>query len=307
MDSPPVRVHTLAAAGTAEADLADMVRAHYDNEPLMRLAGEIHFDTALSRADVVAAAQVYGRPLPQIVYLPCCGTLRHAAAFLKQGAGQVVAVDLSLPSLLAGLARNVPTELRQHLSVHHGDIRAAAPVLPRGGVDLAFLGGNSLGDITDPAGHQAFVAALAKSLAPGGMLLFDYAADRYLPPGGQETTEWSQMWHGPAGDIEVIDRRTRRIEPVEGSGMAVLHVDCEILQATTGRPVVAAHSYRKLIVPDALLVRQFAAAGLELDNAGPVADWSPYHRDRIDRIGDLGMLGEPCCWYRANRCAGPRS
>ncbi|WP_073734294.1 class I SAM-dependent methyltransferase [Streptomyces sp. NBC_00341] len=302
-----MRVHPLGAAETAEAELIDMVRAHYDNEPLMRLAGEIHFDTDLSRADVAAAVQVYGRPLPQVVYLPCCGTLRHAPAILKQGAGQVVAVDLSLPSLLAGLARNVPAEVRQHLSVHHGDIRDATPVLPRGGVELAFLGGNSLGDITAPAGHQAFVAALAGALAPGGVLVFDYVADRYLPPGGQETTEWSQMWHGPDGDIEVIDRRTRRVAPLDGSGMAVLHVDCEILQAATGRTVVAAHSYRKLIVPDALLIRQFAAAGLHLENVGPVADWSPYYRERIDRIDDLGMLGEPCCWYRAERCAGPRS
>lgn len=307
MDSPHVRVHILGEATNAEAELADMVRAHYDNEPLMRLAGEIHFDTGLSRADVAAAAQVYGRPLPQVVYLPCCGTLRHVPAFLERGAGEVVAVDLSLPSLLAGLARNVPAEVRHHLSVHHGDVRSATPVLPPGGVELAFLGGNSLGDITDPVGHQAFVAALAEALAPGGMLVFDYVADRYLPPGGQETTEWSQIWHGPDGDIEVIDRRTRRVTPLEGSDMAMLRVDCEIVQAGTGRPVVPAHSYRKLIVPDALLVRQFAAAGLQLENAGPVADWSPYHRDRTERIGDLGMLGEPDCWYRAERCADPRS
>lgn len=32
MDSLPMRVHTLGAAETAEADLVDMVRAHYDND-----------------------------------------------------------------------------------------------------------------------------------------------------------------------------------------------------------------------------------------------------------------------------------
>ncbi|WP_395575865.1 NAD(P)/FAD-dependent oxidoreductase [Streptomyces sp. BK79] len=40
---------------------------------------------------------------------------------------------------------------------------------------------------------------------------------------------------------------------------------------------------------------------LRLANAGPVADWSGYHRDRIDQAGDLGIMGEPDCWYRAVR------
>ena len=29
------------------------------------------------------------------------------------------------------------------------------------------------------------------------------------------------------------------------------------------------------------------------------SDLSPYHRERIRRVGDLGMLGEPDCFYRA--------
>lgn len=61
-----------------DSDLLRMVRRHYDNESLMRLKGEIHFDAALSRAEVEAAARVYGRPLPYRTYLACCGTLRHA-------------------------------------------------------------------------------------------------------------------------------------------------------------------------------------------------------------------------------------
>ncbi|MGC9479825.1 hypothetical protein ACP4I1_37710 [Streptomyces sp. WG4] len=54
-------------------------------------------------------------------------------------------------------------------------------------------------------------------------------------------------------------------------------------------------------MPDPLLKKQFAEAGLELTNVGPVAERSDCHRDRIDRLGDLGMMGEPDCWYRAAR------
>ncbi|MEC4015967.1 hypothetical protein [Streptomyces sp. H27-D2] len=57
--------------------------------------------------------------------------------------------------------------------------------------------------------------------------------------------------------------------------------------------------YSKLIVPAALLVRQFADAGMELSVVGSAADLSPYHRTRIRERGDLGMLGEPDCFYRA--------
>ncbi|MGH4011467.1 MAG: hypothetical protein ACRDTH_25435, partial [Pseudonocardiaceae bacterium] len=89
--------------GWTDPDLLCMVRRHYDNELLMRLKGEIHFDAALSRAEVEAAARVYGRPLPHRAYLPCCGTLRHALPLLERGVEQLVAVDLSLPSLMAGI------------------------------------------------------------------------------------------------------------------------------------------------------------------------------------------------------------
>lgn len=40
-------------------------------------------------------------------------------------------------------------------------------------------------------------------------------------------------------------------------------------------------------------------SGEELTNVGSVADLSPYHRERIRRRDDLGMLGEPDCFYRA--------
>jgi hypothetical protein len=69
-------VRKIAIDGRSEPELLRMVRGHYDSEPLMRLEGEIHFDAALSRAEVEAAALVYGRPMPPVAYLPCCGTLR---------------------------------------------------------------------------------------------------------------------------------------------------------------------------------------------------------------------------------------
>ncbi|MFH8238027.1 class I SAM-dependent methyltransferase [Streptomyces sp. NPDC018321] len=285
-----------------EAELTDMVRAHYDSEPMLRLAGEIHFDAGLSRAEVRAAARVFGEPLPDLVYLPCAGTLRHAPPLLAEGARHVVAVDLSGPSLTAGLGRNVPAGLRGHVTAYHGDVRDAGQVLPEGGVRLAFLGGNSLGDVTAPEGHRQFLHALARSLTPGGVLVFDYVSDRYLPAGtGPTTSEWPQVWHGPEGDVDVVDRRTRTCRPLGTSGMALLRIRCDILGLHDGRPLAPPHTYSKLIVPDPLLKEQFAEAGLELTNAGPVADWSGYHRDRIDQVGDLGMMGEPDCWYRAVR------
>jgi hypothetical protein len=166
-------------------------------------------------------------------------------------------------------------------------------------VQFAFLGGNSLGDITDLEGHAAFITSLAAALAPSGVLVFDYVGDRYDPGAQDGATEWPEIYHGDAGDIAVVDRRTRRVSPVPGTAMSILHRTSEVRDAQTGEPIVEAHTYDKLIVPDALLARQFAEAGLELTNVGRVADLSPYHRDRIRREGDLGMLGEPDCFYRA--------
>ena len=60
------RVRKIAIDGRSEPELLHMVRGHYDSEPLMRLEGEIHFDAALSRAEVEAAALVYGRPMPPV-------------------------------------------------------------------------------------------------------------------------------------------------------------------------------------------------------------------------------------------------
>ncbi|MDJ0340703.1 hypothetical protein QMK19_20660 [Streptomyces sp. H10-C2] len=54
-------------------------------------------------------------------------------------------VDLSQASLTAGLTRNVPELLRSKLSAHRADVRHGDRFLPGGGVQFAFLGGNSLG------------------------------------------------------------------------------------------------------------------------------------------------------------------
>lgn len=137
---------------------------------------------------------MYGDRQPDVVYLPCAGTLRHAETLLAEGVRQVIAVDLSGPSVTAGLGRNVSAGLRSHITAYQGDVRDAGQVLPEDGVRLTFLGGNSLGDITTPAGHQQFLHALTRSLSPGGVLVFDYVSDRYLPAGtGPETSEWPQV------------------------------------------------------------------------------------------------------------------
>jgi hypothetical protein len=292
-------VRTVVSDGQIDPELLHMVRRHYDNNTLMRLEGEIHFDAALSRAEVEVAGLVYGRPMPRVVYLPCGGTLRHALPLLELGVEHLIAVDLSLVSLTAGLMRNVPEVLRDKLSVYHADVRSVGEFLPGDGVQFAFLGGNSLGDITDIEGHAEFIKSLAGALAPDGVLVFDYVGDRYAPGAEDGATEWPEVYHGDTGDIAVVDRRTRRVSPVAGTAMSILHRTSEVRDAQTGEPVVEAHAYDKLIVPDAVLVEQFAHAGLELTNVGRVADLSAYHRDRIRRQGDLGMLGEPDCFYRA--------
>jgi hypothetical protein len=102
--------------------------------------------------------------------------------------------------------------------------------------------------------------------------------DRYAPGAEDGTTERSEIYCGDAGNIAVIDRRARWVSPVPGTAMSILHRTSKVLDAQTGEPVVEAHAYRKLIVPDALFAQQFAEAGLELTNVGGVADLSPYHR-----------------------------
>ncbi len=144
----------------------------------------------------------------------------------------------------------VAADLRQRVAVFHGDIRDAAGVLPAQGVGLAILAGNSLGDVTDPAGHEQVIGHLAAALAPGGVLVFDYVGDRYNPPAGGRMAHWPESYQGPDGDIDVIDIRSRRLSPLPGTGMALLRLTCEVRDAATGEPVLAAHSYDKLIVPD---------------------------------------------------------
>lgn len=294
-----MNVYRVLGDGRTDPELLHMVGRHYDNGTLMRLQGEIHFDAALSRAEVELAARVYGRPMPQRAYLPCCDTLRHVLPLLELGVEHLIAVDLSLASLRAGLVHNVPEALRDQLCVYQADVRVVGQYLPDEGVQFVFLGGNSLGDITGSEGHAEFIKSLAAVLAPGGVLVFDYVGDRYGPGGEDGVTEWPEVYHGDAGDIAVIDRRTRRVSPVPGTAMSILHRTSEVCSAHTGEPVVEAHAYSKLIVPEDLLAQQFGEAGLELTNLGRVADLSPYHRERIRRRGDLGMLGEPDCFYRA--------
>ena len=69
-------------------------------------------------------------------------------------------------SLTAGVTQNVPETVRGKLSVYYGDVRFVGEFLLGEGVQFAFLGGNSPGDITDVEGHAAFITSLAATLAP---------------------------------------------------------------------------------------------------------------------------------------------
>lgn len=274
--------------------LGAMVEAHYDNAYMMGLAGEIHFDLALSAAEVDMALAFHGRVrsggLPEQVYLPCCGTLRHVPRLLVAGVQHVTGVDLSGESLARGRARFDLTD-EPRLRVHRGDIRGTGAFVPRGGFPLLLLLGNSLGDVVDPDGHRAFLAALRRSLAPGGVLVFDYVGDRYLEglgPGDTHTSEWPEVLSLSAHSERVTDRRTRTLTTL-GPGVGVLHFTCEII-GEDGQ-TIHRHAYQKLCVSDDLLDLHCADAGLTLHRAGPVAALSEYHRRRDAEVGDLGMLG----------------
>lgn len=279
--------------------LLKAVSQHY--EPMMRVHGEINFDLGLGRAEVQLAAAVYGHTLPAVAYLPCCGALRHVPALLASGIELLFAVDLSFGSLSAGLARNVSGDDLGKLTVCHADIRQAREILPDEGVRFIFLGGNSMGDVTDVDGHLEFIAALADVLSPGGVMVFDYAGDRYAPKPDDAVTEWPETFHADGVDVAVIDRRARSMTPVAGTAMQILRITCQVTDAATGEDHVPEHAYSKLIVPDRVLTEQFAGAGLHLVNVGRVVDLSPYHHDRVRDVADLGMLGTPNCYYRATR------
>jgi SAM-dependent methyltransferase len=261
-----------------DAGLLNVVGEHY--EPMARVRGEIDFDLVLGQAEVELAVEVYAEALPPVAYLPCCGALRHAPALLACGVDRLFAVDLSLASLVAGLARNVSSDDHHRLSVYHADVREARGVLPDGGVQFIFLGGNALGHVTDIDGHLQFIEALSGALAPGGVLVFDYAGDRHAPEPDDAMTQWPE---------------------ISATAMSVLQIACEVDDAHAGEHLAKPHTYRKLIVPDDVLVEQFAGAGLDLVNVGRVVDLSRYHRERVRDIGDLGILGTPNCYFRATK------
>lgn len=285
----------------ADSKLQRMVETHYDSTLLMALRGEIHFDDELSEAEVQAAERVLqevsGRGFDQRVYLPCAGTLRHVPPLIARGVQTIVAVDLSKESLKAGIKRY--GEIADgRVRVHHADVRDLTEFAQREGFEQAILLGNSLGDVTDPTGHRDFVQALSDAMRPRGVLVFDYVGDRYNPPdGNMVTSAWPDMLSMNGRGIPVVDTRSRQLTH-PGDDMDVLRFFCELTNQETGLRLNA-HGYEKLTVPDATLTDQFAQAGMRLLNLGPIAHWSAYHRNRIEKTDDLGMMGKPNHLYAA--------
>lgn len=172
-------------------------------------------------------------------------------------------------------------------------------MLPDGGVQFIFLGGNSLGEVTDIEGHLQFIEALSGALAPGGVLVFDYAGDRCAPEPDDAVTQWPEIVRADGADV--LDRRARTMGPDSATAMSTFQIACEVNDAQTGEHLAEPHTYRTLIVPDDVLAEQFASAGLDLVNAGRVVELSRYHRECVRDRGDLGMLGTPNCFYRATK------
>jgi len=284
---------------TTGAGLLNVPSEH--DEPMMRVQNEIDFDVVLGQAEAELAVGVYAEALPPVAYLPCCGALRHAPALLACGVDRLFAVDLSLASLVAGLVRNVSSGDHHRLSVYHADVREAQGVLPDGGVQFIFLGGNALGDVADVDEHLQLIEALSGALAPGGVLVFDYAGDRCASESDDAVTQWPEIFRADGDDVAVLERGARTMDPDSATAMSMLQSACEVDDAHTDEHLVKPRTYRKLIVRDDVLVEQFADAGLELVNVGRVVDLSRYHRERVRDIGDLGTLGTPNCYYRATK------
>ncbi|MGH3781340.1 MAG: hypothetical protein ACRDRO_12125 [Pseudonocardiaceae bacterium] len=193
------------------------------------------------------------------------------------------------------MTRNVPEAWWDQLCVHHGDVRFIGDFLPGDGVQFAFLGGNSLGDITDIKEHAEFIKSLAAALAPGGVLVFDYVGDRYAPGAEDGATEWPEIYHGDAGDIAVVDRGTRQ---VPGTAMSILHRTSEVRNAQTREPVVEAHAYDKLIAPDVLLAQQFGKP----DWRSPTSNAWPTSRRTTGRGSTAEATWE--CWVNPTASTG---
>ncbi len=284
-------------------DLAAMVEAHYDDDKLRRLEGEIHFDDELSTAEIQAAerglVEVTGRGWSPVVYAPAAGTLRHVPPLLERGVQRVVAVDLSGGSLLAGVA-HYGERIAGRVDIHQRDIRDTGAFMPEGGFGSAFMLGNSIGDVTDLEGHMAFIEALGAPLQPGAGLVFDYVGNRYVPgkPGEVQRSVWNETYRSPEGErIPVLDQRSRVFVPLS-NGLGRLEFTCQVT-TPDGEVVVPEHGYQKLIVPDDILRDQFASVGMDLHPLGPIRNYSPYHAQRIDTRDDLGMMGRPNSLYVA--------
>ncbi len=282
--------------------LAEMIEEHYENEVLMALKGEIYWDDELSEAEVAVSERFLnsqlGRGLGGEVYLPCAGTLRHLPPLKRRGVKRVVAVDLAEECLVKGQKRY--RQWLEGVKVVAGDIREVARFLPGEGFATTLLLGNSLGDVVDLGEHMAFLEALARALRPGGVLLFDYVADRYNPPEDKEVvTQWEDCLVLPGGEERpVIDRRSRRLRRIR-EGVGVLEFSCQIVDRATGEVLVSPHSYFKLAVSPSLLAVQFEQVGLRLIDGGPIIALSEYHRRRVRERNDLGMLGEADHLYLA--------
>jgi cyclopropane fatty-acyl-phospholipid synthase-like methyltransferase len=121
-----------------------------------------------------------------------CGNGRHAVELAKRGC-RVTGVDLSVEFL--NLARQAAASANVNIDYLHSDMRE----LPSTGeFDAAYCWGNSFGYM-DYAGAEAFLAALARALKPGGRLGLDscVTAETILP------ALRPQRWHR-TGDLVVL-------------------------------------------------------------------------------------------------------
>jgi SAM-dependent methyltransferase len=204
---------------------------------------------SLGKDHATEARQLLERVTTQLGHQPtswldvACGTGQHLAAVADE-VGEVVGVDLSEAMLDVARAR-----LGGRVELLVADQRDLDLGRRFEVVSSLF---SSIGYAADLAELDATVAALARHVAPGGVLVLE----PWIDPADWEDARTQVV------DVEEADRRAVRVITSRREGdVSVLEV--AVVSAAAGRLTVEREDHRMLLVPRERLLGSVRAAGLE--------------------------------------------